>query len=310
MTDSKIRLAIHGGCGNIGRESLGASRERAVRDALHGIVAEARAALERGAPALDAVALAVTRLEDCEYFNAGLGSVLNADGEVETDAAIMEGTTGRAGAVAALRGVRNPVLAARRVMERGEHVMLAGEGARRFARDAGLAMVGDADLEIPVRREQLEAARRSGRVSLDHDEKYGTVGAVARDAQGRLAAASSTGGMTNKHAGRVGDTPVIGAGTWADDSTCAVAGTGHGEYYLRTAFVHDVHARMAYLGETLDEACAAALARIREMGGSGGVIAVDGSGEMVLRFTTSGMYRAWCGADAVPRAAIFAAEQR
>lgn len=310
MSQPTPRLAIHGGCGNIRREDLGAGRENAVREALRDVTASVLADLRAGSPALDAAERAVALLEDCEYFNAGLGSVLNAQGRVETDAAVMEGATARAGAVASLQGIRNPVKAARRVLEDGEHVLLAGEGARRFAERAGLEAADDEELIIPVRWEQLEAARTAGRVSLDHDERYGTVGAVVRDARGCLAAASSTGGMTNKHPGRVGDTPVIGSGLWADDATCAVAGTGHGEYYLRTAFAHDVHARMAYLGQALDQACAAALARVRELGGSGGVVAVDESGELVLRFTTTGMYRAWCGADAVPRAAIFAAEER
>ncbi len=186
--------------------------------------------------------------------------------------------------------------------------MLAGEGARRFAEISGLETVDPEALIIPARREQLEAARAAGRVSLDHDERYGTVGSVVRDNEGRMAAVSSAGGMTNKHPGRVGDTPVVGAGIWADDATCAVAGTGHGEYYLRTAFAHDVHARMAYLGESLEEACAAALARVREMGGSGGVIAVDREGNLALPFNTSGMYRGWAGADGEPRSAIFEGE--
>lgn len=308
MTGSGVRVAVHGGCGRIDRRDLGTGRERAVRDALRGVVAETRAALLEGVVALDAAELAVIRLEACEYFNAGYGSVLNADGRVETDAAVMEGTNGRAGAVAALSGVRNPVTVARRVLERGEHVMLAGEGARRFAQAEGLEVVDDEALVIAVRREQLEAARQTGRMTLDHDEQYGTVGAVVRDARGRLAAASSTGGMTNKHPGRVGDTPVIGAGTWACDDTCAVAGTGHGEYYLRTAFAHDVHARMVYAGASLDEALEAALARVTSLGGNGGAIAVDRHGNLALPFTTSGMYRGWAGADGIARAAIFAGE--
>lgn len=308
MSGAVPRLAIHGGCGSIRREALGADRERAIREALADIAASLFDDLRTGSPALDAAERAVVLLEGCEFFNAGYGSVLNADGRVETDAAVMEGTTGRGGAVAALQGIRNPVKAARRVLEAGEHVMLAGEGARRFAERSGLETVDQDALAVPVRREQLEAARAAGRVSLDHDERYGTVGAVVRDAEGRLAAASSTGGMTNKPPGRVGDTPVIGAGIWASDATCAVAGTGHGEYYLRTAFAHDVHARMAYLGETLDQACAAALARIREMGGSGGAIAVDREGHLALPFNTSGMYRGWAGADGEPRSAIFKGE--
>lgn len=308
MSGAGPRVAIHGGCGSIRRDALGADWERAIRETLADITASVLDDLRAGMPALDAAERAVVLLEDCEFFNAGYGSVLNAEGLVETDAAVMEGTTARAGAVAALQGIRNPVRAARRVLEAGDHVMLAGEGARRFAEIAGLETVDPEALIIPVRREQLEAARSAGRVSLDHDERYGTVGAVVRDAEGRLAAASSTGGMTNKHPGRVGDTPVIGAGTWASDATCAVAGTGHGEFYLRTAFAHDIHARMAYQGATLDQACAAVLARVREMGGSGGVIAVDREGNLALPFNTPGMYRGWAGADGEPRSAIFEGE--
>lgn len=309
MTQSRIRVAIHGGCGRITRDDLGPERVRAVHLALAGIVEETWRMLGDGASALDAAEHAVVLLEDCEYFNAGYGSVLNAEGRVETDAALMEGATGRAGAVAALRGVRNPVRAARRVMERGDAVMLAGEGAACFARREGLELVDDEALVIGVRREQLAAARESGRVSLDHDEKYGTVGAVVRDSTGRLAAASSTGGMTNKHPGRVGDTPVIGAGIWADDQTCAVAGTGHGEYFLRTAFAHDVHACMAHAGASLEESLKAALGRVTSLGGNGGAIAVDRQGNLALPFTTAGMYRGWAGADGDARSAIFAPEQ-
>lgn len=305
MKDPGPRVAIHGGCGNIRRESLGGGRERAILDALAGVTRTVLARLRDGEPALDAAEHAVVLLEDCEFFNAGYGSVLNAEGRVETDAAVMEGTTGRAGAVGALRGMRNPVRAARQVLEHGEHVLLVGDGARRFAEDAGLETVDEEALVIPVRREQLHQARASGRVSLDHDESYGTVGAVVRDAAGCLAAATSTGGMTNKHPGRVGDSPVIGAGTWADDTTCAVSGTGHGEYYLRTVFAHDIHARMAYRRQALGRACRDALDRVRALGGSGGVIAVDRDGNLAMPFNTPGMYRGWTGADGEPRSAIF-----
>lgn len=305
MRGSPVRLALHGGCGNITREGLGAERESAVRAALLEIAGAAVARLNAGAAAVDAVQFAVALLEDSPYFNAGLGSVLNADGQVETDAAIMEGTGGRCGAVAALRGVRNPVRLARLVMDQTEHVFVAGEGASRFAREQGFELVADDELVTEERRAQLQAARRQGRVSLDHDEHYGTVGAVARDEQGCLAAATSTGGMTNKRPGRIGDTPVIGAGTFASDGTCAVSGTGHGEYYLRTVFAHSIHARMQLAGAPLDAACRAALADVKKMGGSGGVIAVDRDGRLALPFITPGMYRGWAGADGEPRVAIF-----
>jgi len=305
MSASPVRLALHGGCGNIAPETLGADREKAVRGALGDIAAEALAMLRSGAAALDAVEHAVALLEDSPYFNAGHGSVLNADGRVEADAAIMDGSDGRCGAVAVVRGIRNPVRLARLVMDRSEHVMLAGEGAERFARAQGMEPVSGETLVLPERREQFERARAGGRVSLDNDEYYGTVGAVARDENERLAAATSTGGMTNKHPGRIGDTPVIGAGTYANDATCAVSGTGHGEYYLRTVFAHAVHARMQLAGAPLDAACRAALADVSKLGGSGGVIAVDRDGHLALPFTTPGMYRALVGADGEPRVAIF-----
>lgn len=309
MTRSLIRVVIHGGCGRITRDSLGPGREQAVREALAAIAADTRALLEDGTCALDAAEQAVVRLEDAEYFNAGYGSVLNAEGRVETDAALMEGTAGRSGAVAALTGVRNPVKVARRVLERDEHVLLVGYGAHRFAESEGCGMVAEDELVIRARREQLAAAHQAGRVSLDHDEKYGTVGAVVRDARGQLAAASSTGGMTNKHPGRVGDTPIVGGGIWADDRTCAVLGTGHGEFFIRAAFAHDVHARMAYAGMSLAEACNAALDRVSALGGNGGAIGIDFEGNLAMPFTTTGMYRGWVDADSEPRSAIFEGEE-
>lgn len=305
---ARIRVAIHGGCGNITRDGLGAARERAVREALREITAAALVRLREGACAMDVVEYAVVLLEDSEHFNAGYGSVLNADGHVEMDAAVMDGSTGSAGAVGAVRSVKNPVRVARAVMEHPEFAFLAGDGARRFAAARGFELVDDDALVTAHRRRQLERARSGGRVSLDHDEYYGTVGAVARDADGRLAAATSTGGMTNKHPGRIGDTPVIGAGTWADDATCAVSGTGHGEYFLRTAFAHDVHARMRHGGASLEAACGAALDAVASLGGSGGAIAVDRDGNLALRFNTAGMYRGWAGADGEPGAGIWGEE--
>lgn len=275
-------------------------RRRACAEALRGIAARAWAELAAGAPALDVVEHAVAEFEDCELFNAGRGSVLNRAGEVELDAAIMDGSSRAAGAVAAVRTVRNPVRLARAVLRAGEHVMLVGPGAEAFALAAGVEPAGPDWLVLPERREQLARAQAAGRMLLEHEERYlgpqrksGTVGAVARDVAGHLAAATSTGGMTNKHVGRVGDSPVVGAGVFADDATCAVSGTGHGEYFIRGVLAHDVHARIAYAGAELHEAARAALRSVAARGGHGGLIAVGSEGAPVLLFDTPGMYRAW-----------------
>jgi isoaspartyl peptidase/L-asparaginase-like protein (Ntn-hydrolase superfamily) len=309
---ARIGFALHGGAGVIDPEQFAPERRAACAAALHAIAVRAVAALRKGATALDVVERAVIELEDCEFFNAGRGAVLNSDGEVELDAAIMDGTDRRAGAICAARRVRNPVRGARAVLEGGEHVLLAGEGADRFAESCGLPLA-DADwFVLPERRAQLAAAKAEGRVSLDHDERWeaverrsGTVGAVARDAHGHLAAATSTGGMTNKAVGRIGDAPMIGAGTFADDATCAVSATGHGEFYLRRVLAHDIHARMRYGGQGLAAAAAAAMADIDAMGGSGGLVAVDRDGEVVLPFNSPGMYRAWLDHSGIVRVAIY-----
>lgn len=305
-------FALHGGCGTIDPASFPQERRIACAHALRRIATAAWAALERGASALDVVEDAVASLEDCELFNAGHGAVLNRDGEAELDAAIMDGRTRAAGAVAAARTTRNPVRVARALLERGEFVLLAGRGADRYAESEGQRPVGPDYFVTEVRREQLERARRGGRVSLDHDEDYesiarksGTVGAVARDREGHVAAATSTGGMTNKLPGRVGDTPLIGAGTFADDTSCAVSATGHGEYFIRAVLAHDVHARMAYGGATLAAAADAALEKVGRMGGDGGLIGVGRDGLPVLPFDTPGMYRAYVDGAGAIRVGIY-----
>jgi L-asparaginase / beta-aspartyl-peptidase len=313
MNPVRTGLVIHGGAGVIDPQHFPEARRRAVRDALKHIVMEAWGMLKAGASALDAVERAVQLLEDCEYFNAGRGAVLNAMGEVELDAAVMDGRGRRAGGVAAVTGLRNPVRAARLVMETTPHLLLGGEGARRFALEHGLEAADDDWLVIPERRAQLERARSAGRVSLDHDEDYrpdgesrmGTVGAVALDGDGHLAAATSTGGMTNKLPGRIGDSPLIGAGTFADDGTCAVSTTGTGEAFMRGVSGFDLHARLRYLGEPLEVAAQAVLDEARLYGGSGGLIAIDRLGNIALPFDTPGMYRAWIEKDGAPRVAIY-----
>jgi beta-aspartyl-peptidase (threonine type) len=311
---SRCRLAIHGGAGVIDRGSLTPAREAEFRAALTRIGGAAWAKLQSGASALDVVESAVRDLEDFPLFNAGHGAVLNADAVAELDAAIMDGRTRAAGAVAAAKTPTHPISLARAVLERSEHVLLVGEGADRFASAHALEQSPPDYFVTAERAEQQRQAAASGRVTLDHDalyngpnprDKTGTVGAVARDARGHLAAATSTGGMTNKHPGRVGDTPVIGAGTWADDASCAVSATGHGEFFLRSALAYDVHARLVYGNADLATACASALGRVGELGGSGGLIAIGREGAVSLSFNSEGMYRAWVAGDGVLRVAIY-----
>jgi beta-aspartyl-peptidase (threonine type) len=287
----RIRFALHGGAGDLPKNAGPLDEQRAV---LRRAAESAQQLLTAGGGALDAVALAVTQLEDCPLFNAGRGAVLNRDGLPEHDAAIMLGADRRCGAIAGTSRVRNPVLLARAVMEQTPHVLFAGAGAERIAAELGLAMVEPEYFVTVERVAQLQAARRTGAIELDHDRAFGTVGAVARDAYGRLAAATSTGGLTNKMPGRVGDTPVIGAGTFADDRSAAVSCTGTGEAFLRAGFGHAVHARLAWCGWELDAACVEALATVAEYGGRGGCIAVDRHGNLLLPFNSSTMFRAWC----------------
>jgi len=306
---SGIVLAIHGGAGVIERDKLDADFEASYRRALADILAAGYEILQRGGASLDAVELAVRLLEDNELFNAGRGSVLTASGTVEMDAAIMDGRNRKAGAVAAVRHVKNPIGAARVVMEKSFHVLLTGSGADAFAADNGLEMADAGYFIIPRRQEQLKKARMLGAVRLDHDgESPGTVGAVARDIEGHLAAATSTGGMTNKLSGRVGDTPLIGSGTWADDATCAVSCTGDGEFLIRTVFAHEVDGLVRLTGMELQQACRTALKRLGALGGSGGCIAVDAKGAAVAALNTPGMYRGWIGTDGIPHVRIFADE--
>lgn len=242
-------------------------------------------------------------------FNAGRGSVFTAAGTHEMDAAVMEGATRACGAITGICGPRHPVLAARAVMEQTEHVFLSGIGAAEFCNRAGLELMPADWFGTPARRRSLEAELERRRQSLpDHGDparRHGTVGAVACDVRGHLAAATSTGGMTAKLPGRVGDSPVIGAGTWADDATAAVSATGHGEYFIRWAVGHEIDARMRWAGQDLLAAAGNVVDELGARGGSGGLIAVDRKGNVTLPFNSPGMYRAWCGRDGVIRTAIF-----
>ena len=274
-----LAIAIHGGAG-VPRSDKPGPRQRAV---LKQALEAGYAILLDGGKSLDAVAAAVVVLEDSPLFNAGRGSSFNSDGEIEMDASIMEGATLRAGAVAAVRRIRNPILAARAVMESSPHVLLAASGAERFARKHGLKLESAA---------YFRTARRAAALRKNLKNYHGTVGAVALDQAGNLAAATSTGGYTGKLPGRVGDSPIIGAGNYADNRGCAVSGTGLGEAFIRAAVGHDVCAQMRYRGASLAVAAAAALRNVARLGADGGLIAVDRRGNIAMPFNSEGMYRA------------------
>ncbi|MBT2321297.1 isoaspartyl peptidase/L-asparaginase [Variovorax paradoxus] len=310
-------IAIHGGAGTVSAAALDAGAAQAYHDALRSITLAGQALLQRGASALDAVCLAVEMLEDCPLFNAGHGAVFTGAETHELDAAVMDGAELRAGAIAGVSRIRHPVRAARAVMEDGVHVLLAGAGAEDFARERGLELVEPSYFSTEARREQLRRVRGEGRIALDHDgaalaaapldetNKFGTVGAVALDRGGHLAAATSTGGMTNKRAGRIGDSPLIGAGTYADDKRAAVSCTGSGEMFIRTAAAYDVCARMRYAGQSLAQAANAVIMQaVPAIGGSGGLIAIDRAGNVCLPFNTEGMYRAHARGAEPPHTAI------
>lgn len=318
-------VAIHGGAGTISRSNVSTEQEAAYHAALKDVLQAAQQLLAAGGSALDAVCLAVDLLEDCPLFNAGHGAVFTHDETHELDAAVMDGATLRAGAVACVSRVRRPLRAARAVMERSEHVLLVGAGAEAFAQACGLELVDPAYFSTEARRAQLQRARASDATLLDHDaaalvlrpsaagatpldegSKLGTVGAVALDAHGNLAAATSTGGMTNKRPGRVGDTPLIGAGTYADNRTAAISCTGSGEMFMRTVAAFDVCARMAYGGQSLDAAAQEVVMKVLPaIGGRGGLIAVDALGNLSLPFNTEGMYRGFARVGDAPQTAIF-----
>jgi beta-aspartyl-peptidase (threonine type) len=298
-------LALHGGAGVIARDRPQDGHHRALAAAL----ATGETILRQGGSACDAVLATVVALEDCPLFNAGHGAVFTAAGEHELDAALMDGATLRAGAVAGVRQVRNPILAAHHVLLDGRFVLLGGEGADAFARQAGLAMVENSYFSTELRRGQLAAVRAfaPGAVVLDHGSRFGTVGAVARDRAGHLAAATSTGGMTNKLPGRIGDTPLVGAGVYANDASCAVSATGTGEHFIRACLAHDVHARMVYGGAPLAQAATGAVQEgLRALGGDGGIIAVGADGSLAMPFLSRGMYRAWVREGDAAHTRIFA----
>jgi beta-aspartyl-peptidase (threonine type) len=308
-------IVIHGGAGVIRRESLTPEREAEVRAKMTEALQAGHAILARGGSSLDAVTAAIRILEDSPLFNAGKGAVFNHDGKNELDASIMDGTTRKAGAVAGVHHVKNPIELARKVMEKSPHVMMVGEGAEAFAKQEGLELVPAEYFRTEERWQQLQKALEkekaapaqppsSGRAATG-DDKFGTVGAVALDQAGNLAAGTSTGGMTNKRYGRVGDSPIIGAGTYASPR-CAVSATGHGEYFIRYTVARDICARLEYQELPLLEAANSLVMDVLvKAGGEGGVIAMDAHGNVAMPFNSPGMYRGSMGQDGTPRVAIF-----
>jgi beta-aspartyl-peptidase (threonine type) len=335
-----ITLVIHGGAGNITPDRITPDKQQAYEAALQESLRVGYAVLERGGTSLDAVEAAIRVMEDNPLFNAGKGAVFTAEGRNELDAAIMDGRTGKAGSVAGVATIRNPVSAARAVMEKSPHVMMTGPGAEVFAKEQGLETVSPEYFKTEARyQEYLKAKERETKPAVSpapaapaekpkdnpvgkpkkkstggssrlepylEGHKFGTVGAVALDAQGNLAAATSTGGMTMKRYGRVGDAPIIGAGTFADNATCAVSATGHGEYFIRSVVAHDISALMAYKGLTVQQASEeVVMKKLVERGGEGGVIALDRKGNWAMPFNSSGMFRGSIQKGKEPEVKIF-----
>lgn len=288
-------IAIHGGSGTITFDGKNSELKKKYLNALNRALEEGFDMLTAGVSAAEAVCKAVTVLEDCDLFNAGKGSVFTAMGQHEMDAAIMDGKTYKAGSVAGLRGVKNPVLVAYDVLQHTPFVMIAGEEAIKYARHKNFKFEPDTYFYSQLRYDQWQEIRGDAVMKLDHSgegAKFGTVGAVAVDTEGNVAAATSTGGMTNKSWGRVGDSPLIGAGTYANNSTCAISCTGHGEYFIRGVVAYDVSCRMEYGGKTLEQAANQVIHKtLKRAGGEGGLIAVDSSGNICMPFNTEGMYR-------------------
>lgn len=305
MTQAQWSIAIHGGAGTVDRAKMLPEVRAGYEAALSAALDAGIAVLEQGGSALDAVDAAVVVLEDDPHFNAGRGSVFAYDGTIELDAAIMEGADRRAGAVTGVTGVRNPVQLARAVMEDSTHVFLSGAGAEQFAQARGIEFADPEWFATPERRRQLEEmkARKGG--PFDAEVKYGTVGAVACDAHGHVAAATSTGGLTGKRWGRIGDSPVIGAGTYADDRAAAVSATGSGEYFIREGAAHEICARMRLLGENAQTAAEAVIAEIGMLGGEGGVIVAAPDGSTAFAFNTPAMHRARADSAGLREVAIF-----
>lgn len=301
-------IVIHGGAGNVTPARVAAVGEQAYRAGLEQALAAGYAILAKGGSSLDAVQAAVTAMEENPLFNAGLGATLTADGTHELDAAIMDGKTLAAGSVAGLQHVKSPVALARRVMEKTPHVMMIGAGAEAFAKAQGMALVANGSFTTPANLEALRRLRAKDKTRTELLTPKDTVGAVALDQQGNLASATSTGGMLNKLPGRVGDAPLIGIGTYADNRTCAVSCTGWGEFFIRTVVAYDISAQMAYLGAPLAQAAQASLDKAMKLGGDGGLIALDAKGHLAMPFNTKGMFRAYKMSERPVYVALFGNE--
>ena len=308
---SKFIIAIHGGAGTISKKSMTPEKEAAYLKALNDALDAGYKVLEKNGDALNAVKAAVIELENNISFNAGKGSVFTNTGTHEMDAAIMDGKDLSAGAVAAVKNIRNPVELAYTVMKKSEHVFLIGNGAEEFARLNGITFEPDEYFYSEMRYKQLQKAKKENATALDHDinideKKFGTVGAVACDGNGNLAAATSTGGMTNKKFGRVGDSPIIGSGTYANNKTCAISCTGHGEPFIRAVAAYDVSCLMEYKGLSLEEAMNVVVNdKLMKIDGDGGMIGVDAKANAALIFNSEGMYRGFCSSDGGKEVAIY-----
>lgn len=296
----KYAFAVHGGAGTISKKIMNRWKEKAYKEGLHRAVLVGTAVLEKGGRAIDAVVEAVKEMEDTALFNAGKGSVFSYRGEHEMDASLMDGKTLQGGAVAAVTLIKNPILLAREVMLHSKHVILSGEDAKEFAMEKGIEFRPDEYFFDEYRFRQWQKAKEKNVTILDHDdkeeekieEKYGTVGAVALDRRGNLAAATSTGGVVNKRYGRIGDSPILGAGTYANNESCAVSCTGQGEYFIRLSVAHELSSLLRYQDLSLEEAGQKVIRELKKLGGRGGLIAVDKKGNIIMPFNTKGMYRA------------------
>lgn len=311
MQQHTYSIAIHGGAGTILRSEMTLEKEQAYKQALQTALSAGEAILKQKGNALDAVEAAIIELENCPLFNAGKGAVFTHEETHEMDASIMRGDNLMAGAVAGIKHIKNPIQLSRKVMENSEHVMLCGEGALTFAKKMGFEFTTVEYFFTEQRHEQWKKAILEDKVALDHniktgEKKFGTVGAVALDLHGNLAAGTSTGGMTNKKFGRVGDSPIIGAGTYANNAQCAVSCTGHGEYFIKAVVAYDVFCLMEYKNLSLKEACHIVVKdKLVKMGGEGGLIAVDKLGNISLCFNSEGMYRASAGMNQETMIAIY-----
>ena len=306
----KFSIAIHGGAGTLVKGMMTPEKEKAYKKALEEALNSGYVILENGGKAIDAIEAAVVSLENCHLFNAGKGSVFTSAGTHEMDASIMDGQTKKAGAVSLITGIKNPVRLARDVMEKSEHVFMAGDGAMEFAKMNGYEIISSEYFYDEFRHNQWLEIKDSESFQLDHtekkDSKFGTVGAVACDKFGNIAAATSTGGMTNKKYGRVGDSPMIGAGNYANNATCAVSCTGSGEYFIRGVVAYDVACLIEHKNFSLRDATEEVIQkRVHELGGDGGLIAVNSQGEVSLSFNTEGMYRGYKCSDGKERIMIY-----